>query len=85
MTHLFIASAAELRHHAKPVFVLQFFLCHSLDHVQQLFGDQALELTEGLPLEDRAYVRFFFRLALMEDQFADFAEQGRGLLCQHPL
>jgi len=32
--HLLIASAAELRHHAKPVFVLQFFCGHSLDHVQ---------------------------------------------------
>jgi hypothetical protein len=52
--HLLIASAAELRHHAQPVLVLQFSFGHSLDHAQELSGDQALELAEGLLFEDCA-------------------------------
>src|SRR5207245_9212521 len=48
--HRFITSAAELCHGPKPRFVLQFLLSQSLDHIQQLLGDQALEFTEGLLL-----------------------------------
>ncbi len=75
---LLIAAAAEVRHHTEPVVILQFLSGNSFDYVEQRLGDQALELAEGLLLEDRAYVCLFLGGALPEDQFADFAEQGRG-------
>ena len=83
--HLLEASAAEVRHHAEPVFVRQFFLGHRLDHVQEPLGDQPLELAEGLLLENRADVAFPVGVTLAEDQLADFPEQGCGLLPQLPL
>src|SRR5690242_851020 len=78
--HRFVAAAAEFRHPPQPRFVLQFLLGQFLDHVQQLLSDQALEFTEGLPLEHRAYVSFRIGVALAEDQLADFPKQRRGLV-----
>ena len=83
--HLLEASAAEVRDHAKPVLVAQLFLGDAREHVQQPMGDQPLELAERLRLEDRADVLFPVRVALAEDQLADFPEQGRGLFSQLPL
>src|SRR2546426_8825294 len=46
--------------------VRQFLLGQSLDHVQQLLGDQALQFAEGLLLEHGAHVSFGVGLALAE-------------------
>src|SRR2546426_1005717 len=80
--HLLVAAAAQLRHCPQPRFVLQFLLGQSLDHVQQLLGDQAFQLSEGLLLEDRAYLSCRVGLALPEDQLANFPKQRRGLVPQ---
>src|SRR5438445_6459403 len=80
--HRFITAAAELRHRPEPRFVFQFLLGKSLDHIQQLLGDQALEFTEGLLLEHRAHVSFGAWAALAEDQLAGFPQQRRGLIPQ---
>ena len=53
-----------------------------LDHVQELLGDQALELAEGLLLEHRAYLSFGAGVALAEHQLADLPKQCRGLFPQ---
>jgi|GEM_PF-4355936 len=50
-----------------------------LDHPQKLPGNQALELAEGLLLKDLPDLSFLFGAALAEDQFANVAEQGKGL------
>src|SRR5712692_6167222 len=76
--HRFITPAAEFRHRPEPRFVFQFLLGQSLDHIQQLLGDQALEFTEGLLLEHRAHVSFGGWVAFAEDQLADFPSSGAG-------
>src|SRR2546422_7676819 len=77
--HLLVAAAAELRHRPEPRFVLQFLLGQSLDHVQQLLGDQAFQFSERLLLEDPAYLSCRVGLAFPEDQLANFPKQRRGL------
>src|SRR5207247_2920615 len=83
--HLHIAAATEPRHHPEPVVILEFVFRHALDHVQQLLGDQALELAEGLLFKDRAHVFFLLTLALAQDQLTKFVIQGYGSLPQFSL
>src|SRR3989449_5953382 len=80
--HFLVAAAAELRYRPQPRFVLQFLLGQSLYHVQQLLGDQAFQLSEGLLLEDRAYLSCRVGLAFPADQLANFPKQRRGLVPQ---
>src|SRR2546422_946859 len=70
--HFLVAAAAELRHRPEPRFVLQLLLGQSLDHIQQLLGDQAFQFSERLLLEDHAYVSCRVGLAFPEDQLANF-------------
>src|SRR6266849_5740702 len=83
--HRLITATAELRHRPEPRFVFQFLLGKALDHIQQLLGDQALEFTEGLLLEHRAYVSFGGWIALAENHVADLAKQRFGLIPQRSL
>ena len=74
--HLFIALVAESSHPAEPAFTFQFLFGDSLDHVQQLLGDEAFEFAEGLPLKNGAYECLFVGVAFAENQLANFLKQG---------
>src|SRR2546422_8019843 len=54
--HLLVAAAAELRHRPEPRFVLQLLLGQSLDHIQQLLGDQARSEEHTSELQSRLHL-----------------------------
>ena len=80
----FIAAVAESGHQAEPVFTFQFFSGDSLDHVQQLLGDEAFEFAEGLLLKNRPHW-VFVGVAFAEDQRANFFKQRRWRVRQFSL
>src|SRR5713101_10050485 len=74
-SHLLIASPTDSSHRAEPLFVFQFLSGDSLEHVQELLCDEALEFTKGLLFENPSYFLLFFRCALAENQLSNFLEQ----------
>src|SRR2546430_4900063 len=74
-SHLLIASPTDSSHGAEPLFVFQFLSGDSLDHVQELLCDEALELAKGLLFKNRPYLLLFFRCALAQNQLSNFLEQ----------
>src|SRR2546422_11442117 len=74
-SHLLIASPTDSSHRAEPLFVFQFLSGDSLEHVQELLCDEALELAKGLLFKNRSYLLLFFRCALAQNQLSNFLEQ----------
>src|SRR5207253_6989882 len=74
-SHLLIASPTDSSHGAEPLFVFQFLSGDSLDHVQELLCDEALELAKGLLFKNRSYFLLFFPCALAVNQLSNFLEQ----------
>src|SRR3989454_11251295 len=74
-SHLLIASPTDSSHGAEPLFVFQFLSGDSLDHVQELLCDEALEFAKGLLFKNRSYLLLFFRCALAQNQLSNFLEQ----------
>src|SRR5713101_5261813 len=74
--HLLVASAARSSHRAEPFFAFQFLPGDPLYHVQKLLGDEALELTERLLLENRPYLLPSSRRALAQNQVSNFLKHG---------
>src|SRR3979490_1077047 len=74
-SHLLIASPTDSSHRAEPLFVFQFLSGDSLEHVQELLCDEALEFAKGLLFEDPSHFLLFFRCALAENQLSNFLEQ----------
>ncbi|OLD58970.1 MAG: hypothetical protein AUF60_07530 [Gemmatimonadetes bacterium 13_1_20CM_69_28] len=66
----------------EPGFTFQFVFCDSLDHVQELLCDEALEFAEGLLLEYHPHLFFFAGCALAENQLSNFFKQGLGRIVQ---
>src|SRR6266571_3897681 len=75
-SHLLVASAAGSSHRAEPLFVFQFLLGDSLDHVQKLLCDEALEFAKGMLFKNRTYFLLFVRCALAQNQLSNFLEQS---------
>src|SRR5439155_16056757 len=76
--HRLITSAAKSRYRVEPGFIRQLVFRDSLDNVQQLLCDEALEFAEGLLLENHPYLVLFVGRALAENQLSNFFEQWLG-------
>src|SRR5437588_11956091 len=76
--HRFITSAAKSRYRVEPGFIRQLVFRDSLDNVQQLLCDEALEFAEGLLLKNHPYLVLFAGRALAENQLSNFFEQWLG-------
>src|SRR3989454_12791824 len=75
-SNLLIASPPDSSHRAEPLFVFQFLSGDSLEHVQELLCDEALELAKGLLFKNRTYLLLFVRCALAQNQLSNFLEQS---------
>ena len=76
--HLGVAAVAEPRDQTQPVFVVQFFADNALDHIEKFSGDQTLEFSEGLLLENPGDLLALFRIAFAQRQAAKVLEQARA-------
>src|SRR5438034_10756854 len=84
-SHLLIASPTDSSHGAEPLFVFQFLSGDSLDHVQELLCDEALELAKGLLFKNRSYFLLFVRCALAQNQLSIFMEQRHRRVLEIPV
>src|SRR5207249_8348047 len=84
-SHLLIASPTYSSHRAEPLFVFQFLSGDSLEHVQELLCDEALELAKGLLFKNRSYLLLFFRCALAQNQLSNFLEQRHRRVLEIPV
>src|SRR5437016_3524859 len=84
-SHLLIASPTDSSHRAEPLFVFQFLSGDSLEHVQELLCDEALELAKGLLFKNRSYLLLFFRCALAQNQLSNFLEQRHRRVLEIPV
>ena len=74
---LLVASAGESSHESKPRLIVQFLLCHALDDVQQLLGDEAFEAPKG-SFSNIARIVALCWVRISENQLAHFSEQCAG-------